>query len=172
MQNETRDNPFWRYSLRLYREPGIADICLQLQERSGVDVNVLLFVLWLAQEGRATGERDFHAIEEATARWRDETIRPLRAVRSRLKRPEILADTERSALRDAVKTIELQAERIEQRDLYRLSLEPALFPRVPDRDAAAIAADNLAAYETLLDANFGGESRQALLRAWTRSVPA
>ena len=40
-------SPFWRFSLRLYRAPGVGDACIALQETSGVDVNLLLFLLWL-----------------------------------------------------------------------------------------------------------------------------
>lgn len=168
MQNEARDNPFWRYSLRFYREPGIADICLRLQERCGADVNVLLFVLWLAREGRATSEGDLRRIEETTARWRDEVIRPLRELRTRLKRPEILADPDRAALRESIKTIELEAERIEQCDLYRLSQDSAAFAPATESSGEALAARNLAAYAALLRADFGAEAQAELLSAWRR----
>ncbi len=34
----------------LYRQPGVADACIALQDECGVDVNVLLFFLWLAAD--------------------------------------------------------------------------------------------------------------------------
>ncbi|MGZ3308467.1 MAG: DUF2390 domain-containing protein, partial [Xanthobacteraceae bacterium] len=39
-------SPFWRFSLRFYRQPKVADTCIALQEERGVDVNLLLFLLW------------------------------------------------------------------------------------------------------------------------------
>ena len=41
-------SPFWRFSLRFYRLPEVADACITLQEQAGVDVNLLLFLLWHA----------------------------------------------------------------------------------------------------------------------------
>ena len=39
-------SPFWRFSLQLYRLPGVAEACIELQEKCGADVNLLLFLLW------------------------------------------------------------------------------------------------------------------------------
>ena len=44
----TQGSPFWRFSLRFYRQPRVADACIALQEEAGVDVNLLLFLLWHA----------------------------------------------------------------------------------------------------------------------------
>ena len=43
-----RGSPFWQFSLRFYRLPGVAEACIELQEQAGVDVNLLLFLLWQA----------------------------------------------------------------------------------------------------------------------------
>ena len=32
-------SPFWRFSLRLYRSPGVAEACITLQEESGADTD-------------------------------------------------------------------------------------------------------------------------------------
>ena len=45
-------SPFWRFSLDFYRRPGVPEVCLQLQDAHGVDVNLLLFALWQATERR------------------------------------------------------------------------------------------------------------------------
>jgi uncharacterized protein (TIGR02444 family) len=44
------ENDFWRFSLRIYRAPGVADECIAVQERYGIDVNLMLFCAWLAAE--------------------------------------------------------------------------------------------------------------------------
>src|SRR5262249_35669715 len=43
-------SPFWRFSLQFYRQPKVADACIALQEGAGVDVNLLLFLLWHAAQ--------------------------------------------------------------------------------------------------------------------------
>ncbi|MCG8546534.1 MAG: TIGR02444 family protein, partial [Alphaproteobacteria bacterium] len=37
-------NAFWNFSLRAYARPGVADACIRLQDRYGVDVNVLFYL--------------------------------------------------------------------------------------------------------------------------------
>ena len=49
---------FWDFSVTLYGRPGVAPACLELQERRGLDVNVLMFCLWLAQSGRGPAARE------------------------------------------------------------------------------------------------------------------
>ena len=41
-----RDEDFWRFSTRIYRLDRVADSCLALQDRFGVDVNMMLFCCW------------------------------------------------------------------------------------------------------------------------------
>ena len=47
-------HPFWNFSLELYAGDGVAEACLDLQERRGCDVNILLFCCWLGASGRPT----------------------------------------------------------------------------------------------------------------------
>ena len=51
-------SPFWRFSLRFYRRRGVADACITLQEQAGVDVNLLLFLLWHATHARELSEAE------------------------------------------------------------------------------------------------------------------
>ena len=55
----TDDNAsFWAFSLKAFAKPPVAQACLDLQDRLGVDVNVLLFLLWCARRGRRLSMRD------------------------------------------------------------------------------------------------------------------
>src|SRR4029453_2263882 len=71
-------SPFWRFSLKLYRAPGVADACIALQEGAGVDVNLLLFLLWQATQRRAFTAADVVALEQRIGGWRDTAVIPLR----------------------------------------------------------------------------------------------
>ena len=51
-------NPFWTFSLGYYRGAGVSEACLELQDDCGVDVNVVLFLLW-----QATQKRQFAAVQ-------------------------------------------------------------------------------------------------------------
>jgi uncharacterized protein (TIGR02444 family) len=111
----TLDNALWRFVLPFYAREGIAPACLTLQDRLGVDVNVLLFAIFAqAEHGITLSEDDIVAVDTVIQDWRTEVIQPLRRVRSRMKSgpaPAPSALTER--LRNRVKAAELDAEQIE-----------------------------------------------------------
>src|ERR1700733_11261311 len=107
-------SPFWRFSLGFYRRPGVADACIALQDRDGVDVNVLLFLLWLAKQGRQIGLADAQALCRQAHVWGDDVGAPLRAVRRALKGGSALVEAATAELfRIRIKAVELESERLE-----------------------------------------------------------
>jgi len=140
---------FWDFSVTLYGRPGVAPACLALQERHGLDVNALMFCLWLAASGRGPVARP--ALDEAFTRaesWHAEIVRNLRALRKRLKAPVGPADPALAqALRARIQKIEIDAEHIEQ-----LTLAAAPAAALPARadlgpgTQASHAAAHAAAY--------------------------
>jgi uncharacterized protein (TIGR02444 family) len=116
-------NPFWDYALELYRRKGVEPACLELQQRHGLDVNLVLFCCWLASRGIVADEAVLARIAEAARAWQEEFVRPLRAVRSRLKaalaEPEAGSIAARwpdlaAALRQRALALEIDGERLEQ----------------------------------------------------------
>jgi uncharacterized protein (TIGR02444 family) len=120
-------NPFWDFSLRLYARAGVAPACLALQERRGIDVNVLLYCIWLGCErGVAIADTDAARITQSIARWSDDVVVPLRVLRTQLKADTLgAAQTLSDALRNDIKRAELAAERIEQQILFTQSWSDA-----------------------------------------------
>lgn len=117
------DNPLWEYSLATYREAGVAKTCLALQDSFGVDVNLLLYAAWLAQRHQCLSADHLLALDECVREWRETVVKPLRALRRDLR------DYPQAAgVRDALKALELRAER-EQQDMihtfYENVAEPA-----------------------------------------------
>jgi uncharacterized protein (TIGR02444 family) len=144
----SNDSAFWRFSLRFYALPEVAPACLALQDEAGVDVNLLLFLLFLADAGREVTREDVARLDAAIAPWRTDVVEPLRALRRRLKTG--VGDIPPAAsegLRNMVKKVELEAERLEQ---GRLENAASAVGKPAARDAAARA--NLAAYEAYLGA--------------------
>ena len=103
----------WRFALAFYAQPEIERVCLALQDEQGVDVVLLIGLLWLAaRDGRAVGDSDIARLDAAIAGWRDTVVRPLRDLRRSLKAR--LADLPASAAetRNNIKAAELSAERV------------------------------------------------------------
>jgi len=140
------DSAFWRFSLRFYALPDVAPACLALQDEANVDVNLMLFLLFLAESGRAITRDDVARLDASIAPWRVQVVEPLRALRRRLKSGIDDVPTAASeGLRNMVKKIELEAERLEQGRLENAA--PTLGKPVPRNEAAHA---NLAAYEAHL----------------------
>jgi len=140
---------FWDFSLHFYALPRVAAACLELQDRAGVDVNVLFYLLFVAQHCRRLDRSDVTRIDAAVKAWREQVVQPLRSVRRELKKGMAPIDADAAAaLRNDVKRIELEAERIEQHTLERLVPIAAL--GTPASSPAAAARVNLAAYGEFL----------------------
>lgn len=108
-------NPFWDFSLTVYRREGVPALCLDLQDRRGADVNVLLFAAWAGADcGVRLSGAELARLDAAVAPWREAVVRPLRAVRRRVK-------GEDDGLYARLKGTELEAERIQQDRLHSLS---------------------------------------------------
>ncbi|ETF03105.1 hypothetical protein W822_09885 [Advenella kashmirensis W13003] len=116
MCDEHANADHWRFSLAVYRQEGVPAHCLQLQHRLGLDVNVLLLMFWAARLwGVAPDAAQIAQADETIRAWRDEVVQPLRQLRTRLKSgPPPAPDPQTDALRDSVKRLELDAERVEQ----------------------------------------------------------
>lgn len=108
---------FWAWSVEVYGRPDVAAACQALQDRHGIDVNLLLLGLWLAVRGEAMTAEAARELAAYAAGWQQEVVRPLRGVRRRLKSGDdapALAE-----LRRNVAAVELAAERLEQDELAR-----------------------------------------------------
>ncbi|HUC73132.1 MAG TPA: TIGR02444 family protein [Stellaceae bacterium] len=122
--NTTGDTPdagaeFWSFSLAFYARPCAPAALIALQDGAGCDANLILFAIWLGLSGR--GQLDEHGAstaDRALQAIRDDVIEPLRVLRRRLK-PAADADIQR--LRQAIKALEIEAERAAQDRLASLA---------------------------------------------------
>lgn len=108
------ENSLWLYSRSFYPRPGVESLMLELQDKLGADVNILLCCCWLAEQGRVLAADDLAALIKLSAVWRAECILPLRAVRRFLK-----ARSEASGIYQRVKSLELDAEQWQQDQLQQ-----------------------------------------------------
>ena len=122
-EKQSSGSAFWRFSLRFYRQPQVADACIALQEEAGVDVNLLLFLLW-----HATREREFSAAEVAelerdVGAWREMTVVPLAHDAPGAEIAAGLWWRRQAAelFRTRIKAVELEAERLQQEAMYELA---------------------------------------------------
>src|SRR5262245_17805441 len=169
--SSSQGSPFWRFSLRLYRAPGVGDACIALQEEAGVDVNLLLFLLWQATQKRALTAADVNALDKTIGGWRDTAVIPLRNVRRALKSAPGLVDPNTAeAFRTRIKAVELEAERLQQEAMYALvaTMPPG---RALGRDATSpveAARANVVAYEAMRAVAFPKAAVDTVLTAFAK----
>jgi len=164
MTDTDQGSPFWRFSLNFYRQAGVAEACIALQDDCGVDVNLMLFLLWLAASGRQLSVENIKELDQAVRSWRDLTIIPIREVRRNLKGASTLVETgKQEAFRTKIKAIELEAERLQQEALYARSRSA---PRGSEAHPPAAARANLAAYERVLGVRFSKDAVARLVSAF------
>jgi len=144
----------WDWALEAYARQPVAEACLNLQDAHGQNVPYLLWAAWMAQEGRSADLKDAARMMRT---WDAEVGSPLRGVRRALKpaRPPV-DETAKEALRDAVKAVELQGERVLMESLEALSSAPGVAIAVLDGLVAAAEASGdpprRSALEKLADA--------------------
>jgi uncharacterized protein (TIGR02444 family) len=151
-ETQIATTPFWRFSLSFYRQPGVSDACIALQDSFGVDVNLLLFLFWLAGDGRKLSADEVEKLNDQVRSWRELTIIPIRDTRRKLKGAATLVEPEKQeAFRNKVKAAELEAERMQQEALYAFTSKGPLGAPAQPQDAAAA---NIAAYEDVMGRKF------------------
>lgn len=139
MTKESEQNPFWDFSLSHYAKPGVAEVCLVLQDEYQLSVNMLLFSMWLASEGK---QLTMVPVDECMElqECRQRVLLPLRSARYGVK--QIGLDKEQAALYQELKRAELKVERLEHDLLY------AMAGQMPEdnREAVVLAKLNIETY--------------------------
>jgi uncharacterized protein (TIGR02444 family) len=156
-------NPFWAFSLGYYRGAGVSEACLELQDNCGVDVNVVLFLLWQASQRRRLAAADVKALADKVRPWQIEVIGPIRALRRKLKSEAPLLDKGAAELfRTKIKAIELEAERLQQDAMAALA---ATLKTDSASSAEAAARASIAAYASALGRPFTATAVDTLIAA-------
>jgi uncharacterized protein (TIGR02444 family) len=108
----------WDWVLQAYARPGVPEATLALQDAHGQNTS---FLLW-AVHAEARDPELLARAAAATRAWDATALTPLREVRRALKPPlPPVDDHARLALREAVKDLELAAERLLMETLDGLS---------------------------------------------------
>lgn len=97
--------PFWAWAVQAYGREGVKAVALDLQDRHGHSIPFLLWVAWMAHQGRSPSAGMLGEGADITRGWEAEVVSPLRQVRRRLR------GAGAEGLRDQVKAAELEAER-------------------------------------------------------------
>ena len=152
--------PHWQFALAVYGKPGVPAACLLLQDRCGVDVNVLLVGLYAAAVGIGPDRNGIAALDDGIRAIRETAVLPLRQVRRGMKGRDFGPATE--MVRQQVQKAELMAEQLEQAALAALLARQPATTAVPLRVATAVAANILAHFAAVRGVTPDAEALAAL----------
>ncbi len=103
----------WERASRAYESAEVERLCLELQDERGQCVSYLLWAIWAGEQGRTVNADLAGQAAELARDWEASVLKPLRAVRRRLKSAVAgISDSAREASRERLKDEEIAAERL------------------------------------------------------------
>jgi len=119
----------WPFALDVYARPGVEAALLALQDGHGQCAPYLIWAIWLAAEGREADDAALADAAELARAWQGAAVAPLRDLRRELKRTgSARLARPREQLRERVKALELEAERMLLQMLEAASPAPSAPP--------------------------------------------
>ncbi len=162
-------HPFWTFSCQVYEKT--QDILLEMQQRQGLNVNLLLFCVWFAANNQGVLTKiEIKKLLTAIHIWHERIVLPLRALRQDLKEPGLPAWSTQ-ARRDVLDT-EISAEHIEE-----LMLTDAAPPKLAHSrykttsQKAAAAWQNILTYTEVVFVNLNAMDCQSLMTLFAEVFP-
>lgn len=132
---------FWDFSVRTYYGAGVQEAFLALQNERGVDINMLLFCIWLGRTHGEFSDSLFAAACDFSTRWARHVVVPLRNVRTWMKGAGChdgkAPVQDCMDLREKVKGIEFAAEKLQEEVLESLCFH---HPKLQQSAAQQLAA--------------------------------
>lgn len=111
------DTSLWAFSVSFYQHPKVEPLCLRLQDQFGVNVNGLLWALWLDLIYPQSDMSVWQCGISKAALWHGYVVVPLRYLRRRI--PKTVGW---SRIRGCFLRVELRAEKRELRILERVAV--------------------------------------------------
>lgn len=121
MPSPVQLDSLWDFSLALYAQPKVAETCLRLQDEQGINVNLLLWCVWLECKGLALEDTHLHEAQRRIRGWDHDYVVPLRHLRKQMKAEFGIQNEAIEALRKHIKHAELAAEQQLQMQLQDLT---------------------------------------------------
>jgi uncharacterized protein (TIGR02444 family) len=149
---ETSAPLIWDFVLSYYRQQGVSEAAIALQDTLGLDVNMVLFLMWLSRQKRTLSAADIKAVGEKSRPWQHSVVVPIRAIRRLLKENAPLVETETAlAYRKKIQALEIEGEQLQLNAMADLSGKLTTSSAASAENAAR---ENLKGLETALSQKF------------------
>jgi uncharacterized protein (TIGR02444 family) len=170
MTNNPVARPIWDFVLEYYRQQGVSEAAITLQDSAGVDVNMILFLMWLSGQGRTLTEADMRKLGEASHGWQRSVVVPIRNIRRLLKEnAPFVAQETALAYRKKVQALEIEGEQL-QLDAMADAAKSVSPGAAASTEKAA--RDNLATFAKVTGKPFQPDAVEAFVRALAGALDA
>ena len=163
MTNNAAAQPIWDFVLGYYRQAGVSEAAIALQDSAGIDVNMILFLMWLSGRGKTLAEVDMRKLGETSHNWQRSVVVPIRNIRRILKEnAPFVAQDAALAYRKKVQALEIEGEQL-QLNAMADAAKPASLNAASSTEKAA--RDNLATFAKVTGKPFPADAVEAFVRA-------
>lgn len=107
--NVTTNSPLWQWIVARYETGKTKQACLDLQDQFAVDINIMLWLCWLANAKKIPTAQGFTDARALQVKWQDGKISGLRRARYALKADAHLHH--QTAIKQAILAVELSFEK-------------------------------------------------------------
>ena len=147
MTTENNASPIWDFVLGYYRQQGVSEAAISLQDSAGIDVNMILFLMWVASQKRTLAAAEVKTVGDKSIGWQHNVVVPVRAVRRLLKENAPLVEQEAAlAFRKKVQALEIEGEQLQLMAMASLS-QGLKSSSAASTEAAA--RENLSAFQSV-----------------------
>jgi uncharacterized protein (TIGR02444 family) len=161
------ETPIWDFVLKFYKQQGVSESAIALQDSAGIDVNMILFLMWMAGHNRKLGAGEIRAVSDASHGWQNSVVVPIRNIRRLLKSDAPLVDNDTAqSYRKKVQALELEGEQTQLNAMAAMSKTVPSVAAAPD----AAARDNLQAFAGVVGKTFPPTAVDTFVKALVATV--
>ena len=102
---------FWQFCLSWYGRPGVSQACIELQDKLGLNVNLILLLCWCEQQKLPLSVEQIERLSLSLQTWSIKYTQPLRQLRRQLALEDHADERVKRTIFDA----EMALEKTEQR---------------------------------------------------------
>lgn len=164
LDNKLPEHPFWRFSLQLYDFEAVEKSLLFLQQRYGINVNIILYFCWVGANGQGRfSQGKVKTILEIISNWHSRVVLPLRRMRQQLK-------NHCESAKEIIFEEELSAEQAEQLMLADAFWFISRTIKSPPQKVADISR-SIVAYCTVMEVKIDEQFRRAMVEVLQLMYP-
>jgi uncharacterized protein (TIGR02444 family) len=116
---EPTEAGFIQFCAALFDRPGVAGMCLDLQDRLGWNVNCLLLSAWAAHLGYELADEFWVEARAAIRTLDEEAVKPVRQIRRKISRNPKFSEELKGGMKRLLWYAELRAEQAVEAALHR-----------------------------------------------------